>query len=64
MIIPDKGGDSSKQVVVWDGIVLIQTAIALGLLAVGLIAIGIEFIAMKIKRKKRGKRNENQSDRK
>ena len=53
-----------KQVVVWDGIELIEIAIALGLLAVGLIAIGIEFIAMKIKRKKRGKRNGNQLDRK
>ena len=64
MIIPGKGGDSMKQVVVWDGIELIEIAIALGLLAVGLIAIGIEFIAMKIKRKKRGKHNENQSNRK
>ena len=54
-----------KQVVVWDGIELIEIAIALGLLAVGLIAIGIEFIAMKIKRReRRGKHNENQSDRK
>ena len=53
-----------KQVVVWDGIDLIEIAIALGILAVGLIAIGIEFIAMKIKRKKRGKHNENQSNRK
>lgn len=53
-----------KQVIVWDGIGVIEIAVALGILAVGLIAIGIEFIAMKIKRKKRGKRNENQSDRK
>ena len=51
-----------KQVVVWGGIELIETAIALGILAVILIAIGIEFIAMKIKKKKRGKLNENQSD--
>lgn len=64
MIIPGKVGDSMKQVVVWDGIELIEIAIALGILAVGLIAIGIEFIAMKIKRKKRGKQNGNQSDRK
>lgn len=53
-----------KQVVVWDGIELIEIAIALGILAVGLIAIGIEFIIKKIKRKKRGKHNENRSDRK
>ena len=53
-----------KQVVVWDGIELIEIAIALGILEVGLIAIGIEFISLKIKRKKRGKHNENQSNRK
>ena len=53
-----------KQVVVWDGIELIEIAIALVILAVSLIAIGIEFIAMKIKRKKRGKHNDNQSDKK
>lgn len=53
-----------KQVVVWDGTVLIQIAIALGLLAVGLVVMGIEFIVIKAKKKKRGKRNENQSDRK
>ena len=53
-----------KQVGVWDGIELMETAIAVGILAVSLIAIGIEFIAMKIKRKKRGKHNDNQSDRK
>ena len=53
-----------KHVVVWDGLELIEIAIALGLLAVGLVAIGIEFIVMKAKRKKKGKRNENQSDRK
>lgn len=56
--------DRVPQVVVWDGIELIEIAIALGILAVGLIAIGIEFIIMKIKRKKRGKHNENRSDRK
>lgn len=54
-----------KQVIVWDGTVLIQIAIALGLLAVGLVVMGIEFIVMKTKkRKKRGKRDENRSDRK
>lgn len=53
-----------KQVVVWDVIELIQISIAFGLLAVGLIAMGIEFIAKKIKRKKRGKQNEDQSNRK
>ena len=53
-----------KQVIVWDGTVLIQIAIALGFLAVALVVMGIEFIIMKAKRKKRGKYNENQSDKK